>query len=76
MSGLLFKNKMTKKDYIIIASMNNITYTVIQREKRQKEIRDKVKRFVKVAGYWVGLVLLACLIAPICWVLMVGLLCL
>ena len=51
-------------------------WSYLQKEKRQKEIRSKVKRFVKVAGYWIGLGLLACLVAPVLWFLMVCILCL
>jgi len=49
-------------------------WSYLQKEKRKKEIRDRIKKFVKVAGYWIGLGLLACLVAPICWVLLVAIL--
>lgn len=50
--------------------IKKIGWSELQRDKRAKEIRDKMKLVVS----WVGLVLLACLIAPVLWILMVAVL--
>jgi len=54
--------------------IKKIGWSEIQKEKRQKELKEKTKKILMVAGYWLGLVLLACLVAPICWVLLVAIL--
>jgi len=56
--------------------MIKIGWAELQKQKKQKEIKNKIKRFVKVIGYWVGLFLLACLVAPVLWILLVMILCL
>lgn len=53
-----------------LLSMIKITWSDIQREKRTKEIRDKMK----LVAEWFGLILLACLIAPVLWILMIAIL--
>ena len=47
-----------------------ITWSMLQKEKAKEEVKEKVKETLKVIGYWLGLGLIAIVVVPVIWFLM------